>query len=213
ATTYEFLPPGRSEEGQLIRAAALVVLNEVDSVRCSYHCARLLVDEHTSDLTGEPAATAIQLLAAQGNLLPLYQRVMQGPPRPPEPSEVLAECLKHLVDLPDSLLAGVVEQHGRSTNEVVLVGLFDLLLEHRAGPSFTELVAESLRTTRAHSVYRYVVMAMVAGRKASFLALLPEVARRERDPRKLDSLVEALSLLKGNQEMDTLAEELRSRLP
>jgi hypothetical protein len=55
ATTYEFLPPGRSEEGSLLRSAALVTLDAVDPKLAAYHCIRLLADPYTSRLSGEPA--------------------------------------------------------------------------------------------------------------------------------------------------------------
>src|SRR5262245_35031086 len=100
ATTYEFLPPGRSEEGALLRSAALLTLDAVDPARATLHCIRLLADPHTSRLSGEPAVTAVRVLAAEGNTGPLYYYALhqQGPQ-----SDVLSECLKSLAGLPQSL--------------------------------------------------------------------------------------------------------------
>src|SRR5215469_14617986 len=107
--TYEFLPPGRQECASGLRAAGLVLLSHLDPVLASYHCTRLLVDVYTSRMSGEPAVSAIRLLARQvghlpshGHLLPLYSYLFaqhEGHP------EVEAECLRHLAHAP----AGVVE--------------------------------------------------------------------------------------------------------
>ncbi len=102
AATYEFLPPGHSEEGSLLRSAALVTLDAVDSKLAAYHSIRLLADPHTSRLSGEPAVTAVHVLAAQGNLGPLYYYALhQANPQ----SDVLSECLKNLAELPPALSA------------------------------------------------------------------------------------------------------------
>jgi hypothetical protein len=65
AATYEYLPPTHSEEAGLLRSTALVLLNEVDGALAAYHAVRLLNDPETSPLSGEPALTAVRLLAAQ----------------------------------------------------------------------------------------------------------------------------------------------------
>jgi len=53
-STYEFLPPNREECAGGLRTAGLVLLNNLDPVLASFHCTRLLVDEHTSRMSGEP---------------------------------------------------------------------------------------------------------------------------------------------------------------
>src|SRR5215211_7318202 len=54
------------------RAAALVVLGEVDPTLAGFHATRLLHDSHTSPMSGEPAVTAARVLADVGQPLPLY---------------------------------------------------------------------------------------------------------------------------------------------
>jgi hypothetical protein len=44
----------------------------------------------------------------------------------------VAECLRSLTDLPASLLPSLVERFRESDDEIVLLGLFDLLLAHAA---------------------------------------------------------------------------------
>lgn len=87
ATTFEFL---YGEAAGDLRAAGLVVLGDVDEQLAGYHAARLLSDQHTSITSGEPAVTAVRVLAAQAQLLPLYGYVMR---EPPAISDVVGECL------------------------------------------------------------------------------------------------------------------------
>ena len=65
-TTYEFLPPTREESAGGLRAAGLVLLHNLDPLLASYYATRLLVDEHTSCMSGEPAVSAARLEAGSG---------------------------------------------------------------------------------------------------------------------------------------------------
>ena len=68
-STYEFL---FGEATGDLRAAGLLALDEADAVLAGYHCVRLLDDPYTSIMSGEPASTAVRVLASQKQLLPLY---------------------------------------------------------------------------------------------------------------------------------------------
>ena len=72
-TTYEFLPPTHAESAGELRAAGLLLLAGLDPERARYHAVRLLVDPHTSRMSGRPAVDAVRLLADHGQTLPLYQ--------------------------------------------------------------------------------------------------------------------------------------------
>ncbi len=198
ATTYEFLPPGRSEETWLLRSAALVALNELDSELASYHAVRLLADRYTSPLSGEPALTAIRLLAAQNNRWPLYYYLLHlyaHPGRPTEPvPEVVSECLKSLAGVPPSLLPELIERYGTASDEVVLVGLIDLLLAYPEAATAQDFIAQFLRAAQQPGAYRYLVARLVAERGSPLRPALIEAAAHERDPRRLGVLAEALAL-------------------
>ncbi len=189
-STYEWLPP-RSEEASLLRSTALVVMNELDSRLASFHAVRLLADEWTSLLSGEPALTAVHVLATLEHYDPLYYYALHQT-RPH--SDVLSECLRSLAVLPASLVAGLVTRHGQTRDEVVLVGLFDLLVEH-ADTAFTRAW---MAGSQQYAVYHYLVTRLVATHAPRWLAVLAEQAGRERDPRKQALLEEALLL--GGQE-------------
>lgn len=190
-TTYEFMPPGPIEVAAGLRSAALVTLNEVDETLAAYHSVRLLTDRHTSQMSGEPAVTAAQVLAAQGHELPLYAYVLR---EGPGLSEVIGECLRCLTPIPASLLAPLVERYIESQDEIVLLGLFDLLLAHEAQASYDAMVLEFLHGTRLYNIYRYLVSMIVASRRDDRIAALTALAAEEKDHLKAEILREALAL-------------------
>src|SRR5690242_18678415 len=116
-TTYEFLPPTRAESAGELRAAGLLLLAGLDPERARYHAVRLLVDPHTSRMSGRPAVDAVRLLADHGQVLPLYQVAMD--PRGGV-SEVIAACLQNLAEVPPSILAGLVARYSDSPDDLLL---------------------------------------------------------------------------------------------
>jgi len=194
-TTYEFMPPftgpTRGEVAAGLRSVALVTLNEVDETLAGYHATRMLTDRYTSPMSGEPALTAVQVLAAQGHTLPLYGYVLD---EGRGVSEVLGESLRNLTPLPASLLPPLVERFGDSRDEIVLLGLFDLLLTHETRARYDEVVLDFLRATRFYNIFRYLVSAIVASRRADLTARLEAMAANEPDRVKAEILRDALAL-------------------
>ncbi|MCC6190402.1 MAG: hypothetical protein IT318_15335 [Anaerolineales bacterium] len=215
ASTYEFLPPTRSEEAALLRSTALVLLNELDSRLAAFHAVRLLADAYTSRLSGEPALTAARVLAAMENTWPLYYYALHQPnaAQPVEPrSEVTSECLKGLAGLlPASLVPTLIEKHGRSQDEVVLVGLMDLLVAYED----TGYLREFMPATDKYAVYQYLATRLVATHAPRWLQLLSDQAAQETNHRKLGLLEDALALGGTNAMVTaalTSARQRRSRL-
>jgi hypothetical protein len=203
ATTFEFLPPGRSEEGALQRSAALVAMDAVDAKLAASYCIRLLADRYTSRLSGEPALTAVRVLAAQGVDTPLYYYALHQP----EPqSDVLSECLKNLAQLPPALAQGLVEKYGETNDEVVLVGLLDMLLEAGGASAF---IHEFLTRTDKYAVYHYLLTRLVARPSRQALDELLRQAQAERNPRKLELLEEALLLARAEPQVQSALEAVR----
>ena len=194
ATTYEHR---YGEVAGDLRAAGLLNLSEVDADLAGFHAVRLLHDQHTSPMSGEPALTAARVLAAIDQPLPLYTCVLREVRRPPDrepdlPSEVLGECLRGLTALPVTLVPPLIAHFRESRDEVVLLGLFDLLLEHPARAEFAPVVREFLRTTTFLDLYRSLVATLIAGRDPAWLGELRQMARDERHPGKAAVLREAL---------------------
>jgi hypothetical protein len=191
ASTCEFLPPGRSEMAAGLRSTALVIMNEVDEQFAAYHAVRLLTDQHTSELSGEPAITAAQTLASQGQWLPLYGVVVRTDAVMPE---VVAECLRHLVGVPVSILEPLVARYIKSPHEIVLLGLLELLLDHPERQVFEPLVLEFMRETKLVDLYRWLVNAALTSRRPALIAAVTAMESAESDPRKAAILHEALAL-------------------
>lgn len=188
ATTYEFL---YGEATGDLRAAGLLALNEVDDTLAGYHAVRLLADKYTSPLSGEPALMAVRVLAAQGQLLPLYAYVTGAELGV---GDVVAESLRSLTTLPASLLPALVERYRESEDEIVLLGLFDLLLAHAARDEYMAFVLDFLRASALLNIYRYLVSILVASREAALIAALETMAEEEPNPNKAAILRDALAL-------------------
>ena len=187
--TYEFLPPTRRESAESLRAAGLMLLHTLDPEAAAYAAVRLLIDPHTSYMSGEPAITAARLLAAGDYFLPLYYYVVDSREKV---SEVVAECLKGLAGAPAAVVDALVEQYRETADDLLLAGLFDLILGGAGRSRYGSFLESFLRTTRRLDVYRYLVTALVAGHQAADLALVLDTARNEQDPRKIEILLPAL---------------------
>jgi len=220
--TYEFLPPGREESTGTLRAAGLVLLSQLDPVLASYHCTRLLNDPHTSRMSGEPAVSAARLLAKQAHFLPLYAYVLG---KREVVAEVEAECLKLLAKIPTSVVDGLFAYYNtpvpaggglfmpyyETKDDVVLVGLFDLLLEHMTRGGYLDFTGTFLRTTQRYDVYNYLVSMIVANHQPEVWALLVEVAQREQNQRKIGILHSAFALVRHDPAIIELTRELQQK--
>lgn len=188
ATTYEYL---YGEAAGDLRAAGLLALHVADDRLAAYHCVRLLVDEHTSGMSGEPALTAARILASIGQTLPLYAYVTQATATV---ADVVAECLRGLATLPPSLLPAIVARYRDSDDEIVLLGLFDLLLAHETAATHTDFIFDFLRDTPFRNIYRVLVSTLIAGRDEAIVARVATLAEREPDAAKRAILRDALAL-------------------
>jgi hypothetical protein len=109
-----------------LRGAALVMLADLDHRLAGFHAARLITnpDPLTSPMSGEPALTAVRVLAAQDQLTVLYGWLTSAGPKAPEPA---AEALRAMTGAPASIVQDLVERMAPSGDEVLLLGLFDLV--------------------------------------------------------------------------------------
>jgi len=195
AETYIFPPPEFKEEGAMLRSAALLALAEVEDDLTRYHAVRLLANEHTDVMSGEPALTAAKVLATQGESLPLYFYVMQDGAR--VLPEVVSTCLSNLTNLRTDLLPGILSRYAESTHEVVLVGLFDLLLSHRQGVQGQEFLTHFLQQSQQLDAYRYLVVTMATSGKRDVVQYLIDASRVGLPTAKIAILREALALVTG----------------
>lgn len=203
ARTCEFPPPHFVEETGRLRATALVLLADLDDHLARFHAARLLVDPYCDAMSGEPGVTAAQVLAACGELLPLFECAMDA--RPGRPSEVAAECLRALTTLPVPLVDDLVNRPGVTESPVLHIALIDLLLRHEKGPLRTEWLLESLRKSPLE-VYRYALFAIVAAGNDDLLSATVSMVRREQEPNRKAAGADALDLVRTRADVAALLE-------
>ena len=207
ASTYEF--GQRGEIAADLRAEALLTLSHADAELAAFHAVRLLHDEHTSEMSGQPALMAARVLAAQELVLPLYAYALEPGGRP---AEVISECLHALKRLPATHVRLLFERYRQPGSEIATLGLVDLLLSHGARRELAPLLFRLLTETRMYDVYHYAVTALVATHDAELLAGLLTVADKELDRRKLDSLASALALVRGDERVDECLGEVKRKL-
>lgn len=188
--TYVFPPPERKEEGALLRSAALLAIGEVDELLSAYHAARLLVDEHNDLMSGEPALAAIRVLAAFSEPLPIYGYIMR-PFNQLQP-EVAAEALRNLTNLPLPLLEGLVARFGESQSGIVLVGLFELLLNHRMGVQQIERLQRYLHEGRNLDAVRYLAVIMLGSGNEPLIQAVLDTAKVASTPERKKIFDEAV---------------------
>ncbi len=192
--TYEFPPPAFKEEAALLRSGALVTLAEIDDVRSRFHATRLLADPLTDPMSGEPALTAVTVLAAQGELLPLYFYATQDAAR--MQPEVASACLRSLGRLPMEALPPLVACFAECTQPVILVGLADLLLEHPDEAISQETLARLLREVKDLDLFRYLAAALLAAGNADLRQMVLATANGAHgtlDAAKQEVLLDVLS--------------------
>jgi hypothetical protein len=191
AMTYEYGSRVTHDVAGLLRSAALVTMYEVDREVAVYHATRLLHDERTDDMSGEPALTAVQVLAAHGEAHVLYGFLS----RPATPAhEVWAEALRAMGDAPAGIVEDLLEKYGQSADEVVLLGLFDLLLGRPDAERFSDFLVGFLRDSDLTDMCRYLATAIVAGRRSRLIELMRKLIG-EVDEARSALLKEALALV------------------
>jgi hypothetical protein len=210
--TYVFPPPQFTEEGGLLRANALLVIGDLDDETARFAATRLLVDEHTAPMSGEPAVTAAQVLAGLDELLPLYMYAMQ--PWARIAPEVGTHALRGLAGMPESQLRQVV-LHYISTEEslspVLLTGLFDLILARE--PVIHEgrvHLAHMMRTNIPLDLYRYLATLLVTCGLDTGWELFEQAVKTEDVPARRQILREALDVALDRPRAEQLASALEA---
>lgn len=184
--TREFAPPSYTiEVAARLRAAALVALVHADAGLAAYHACALLDD--ADPFSGDPALTAAQVLGSQHVLPPLYAYAASH-----ESGTVAAECLRQLAAAPWPIVARLAARSTETRDEVIRLGVIDMLLDHpdreqAAEPLLTALLAAPL------DVFRYGAATLVARREVALLDVLR--ASSVLAPARAEALSEARALL------------------
>jgi hypothetical protein len=188
---------------QALRAEGLLLLAESTPERADLFAATLLLDPHTSTFSGEPAVTAMRVLAGRGQLLPIWSLVN----RPGvmvgaflggrAPADVLAQAFASLRALPADLQLEALGAHlahargmGEEGEASALVAAEAIVLNELADGY--GLLTDLLSETANLNLYRYLVLTAARGRDPALRTLLERLRRGERDERKRAVLDEVL---------------------
>ena len=190
--TYEFLPPEFREEGALLRAGGLLIVADLDDRIARFLAARLLGDEFNEKMSGEPGLTAIRVLASLDETLPLYQYAVGNATG--KLPELVSECLRSLTSLPVLLVPPLVERFAAEENPAIKIGLWDLLIQHQAGPQELSVLARALARESDLDILRYLAIGMLTTHHTALLELVQQQARREKARHRLAVLREVLEI-------------------
>lgn len=172
-----------------LRAVGLLAMNDIDPDLAANWAARLMLDPQVT-FSGDPATTAIRLLASHANLAPIFGMVSWGSGR----ADVLAEGLRNLTELHADLLPMLVDRYFDNEDEQIILGLFDLLLGHATRDMWCEEIERWFRTTTVMDLYGIVAMQVVASRSEALITMLRGLREIEVDPLRRGMLDQALSL-------------------
>jgi hypothetical protein len=196
--------------GEVIRAAGLALLGVLDPEAAAFRAAATLARVDAHPMNAEPALTAARLLGSLGHSVALATHVLR-PPRS-EPPEVTAECLRGLAGLPVRHIQPVLDAFASSDNEVLLLGLGDLVVSLEPGEAVAAAVRGMLTGAGAAEVYGFLVAAIVASRRDDLLAVLLETLPREMLQARLQLAHEALQLAPQTDEVRAVLTALAARL-
>lgn len=178
--------------GEVIRAAGLALLGVLDPEAAAFRAAAMLARVDAHPMNAEPALTAARLLGSLGHSVALATHVLR-PPRS-EPPEVTAECIRGLAGLPVRHIQPVLDAFASSDDEVVLLGLGDLVVSLEPGEAVSAAVRGMLAGAGTPEVYGFLVTAIVASRRDDLVAVLLETLPDEMRQARLGLARDALEL-------------------
>jgi len=170
--TYVFLPPNHTEVASGYRAAGLRLAAAVEQDGARFYAAQLLVDPHTSELTGQPAVTASQILGQSGDDLALYMRLGGISALT---AEVVASCLSELSRIPVKAIPYLVNKWKLNPDPVVQLALVDLLIDHEQHEQLASELESLVRSTDSVELVEYIGAKLVATRRIVLIETLAAV--------------------------------------
>jgi hypothetical protein len=187
--------------------AGVTALADLDEELAALHASRLLVEKSSDPMSGEPAVTAARLLAILDHSVSLYQYLYQDPNE--TLPEVVSECLHLLTTISTSLVPGLIDRFSTSDNDLILAGLFDLLIYHFEGLQGEEFLISFLEESKRYVAYRYLIALIIAERRQDLLPTLLPILRLERDKEKVFILLDAFEQLKHDPAISKAVVKLR----
>jgi hypothetical protein len=191
--TIQLQPPARVDVAQPLRGQSLLWLADFSPDRALYLAVELLHDPHQSAFSGEPTVTAIQVLAAKGQILPIWSLARRAGPQP----DVLAQAFASLRNTPADLQLDALREHladalprGESGEGVALV-VAEAIVLNRLTAGY-DAVVDLLRQSPNLNLITYLAITIVRSGDDAMHAKLRGLLDAERDPRKAAALRDAI---------------------
>ena len=175
--TYHLQPV--TDVAQNLRAAALAGLAPLDSPLALLYAARFLGEEHTSVFNCEPAMTALDVLAAAEQHLPIYQFLLRAGESMARTGrgELVGKALESLgADFPVPLYAQLIAQYREIDQATASMGIINCVVEARQAALYDELESLIMQTKHV-DLRRYGLVMMAAARDDDLSERLLRMAR------------------------------------
>lgn len=208
--TYYLQPV--DDVAQNLRAVALAGLAPINPALACLYATRFLGERYTSLFNGEPAMTAIKVLVASDQRLPIYQFLLRGGVEMAQSGRgeltgVALESLAH--DFPIPLYQDLMELYQAIDQPTATMGIINWIIDGRVEALYQRLT-ELILATRDADLRRYGLVMMAAARDDDLgerLLQMAKVARAE----DLPLFIEAIEIchLPGR---DEALENLRRRV-
>ena len=183
--TYHFQPV--DDVAQNLRAVALAGLAPIDPPLACLYATRYLGEPHTSVFNCEPAMTAIKVLVASNQRLPIYQFLLRGGVEMAQTArgELSGKALESLGDdFPLHLYENLMEQYQAIDQPTASMGIVNWIIDGRNQALYDRL-EDVILSTRDADLRRYGLVMMAAARDDELgerLLRMAKVARKDDVP-------------------------------
>ena len=178
--TYYLQPV--DDVAQNLRAVALAGLAPIDAQLACLYATRFLGETHTSVFNCEPAMTAINVLVASDQRLPIYQFLLRGGVQMAQTGrgELTGKALESLGDdFPLALYQDLIEIYKAIDQPTASMGIINWIIDGRVDALY-EWLEELILATLDADLRRYGLVMMAAARNDDLGERLLRLARRAR---------------------------------
>ncbi len=178
--TYYLQPV--DDVAQNLRAVALAGLAPIEPPLACLYATRFLGETHTSVFNCEPAMTAINVLVASDQRLPIYQFLLRGGAQMAQTGrgELTGKALESLGDdFPLALYQDLIDIYKAIDQPTASMGIINWIIGGRVDALY-ERLEELILETRDADLRRYGLVMMAAARNDDLGERLLRLARRAR---------------------------------
>ena len=178
--TYHLQPV--DDVAQNLRAVALAGLAPIDPPLACLYATRFLGETHTSVFNSEPAMTAVDVLVASDQRLPIYQFLLRGGVQMARTGrgELTGKALESLGDdFPVALYQDLIDIYKAIDQPTASMGIINWIIDGRVDALY-ERLEELILATRDADLRRYGLVMMAAAREDDLGERLLQMAKRAR---------------------------------